>query len=118
LFLSLERCTKKKYERGKMKMCEFKVMKQNNNTQIAEEILVLSYNENNELLLKDILGMGKKLDSALILDVNTLTQKCVILEHPLINEIIGLMKDMTNNSVTKDQIENVIKKFEDIKNNL
>ncbi len=99
-------------------MCEFKVMKLNDNTQIAEEILVFSYNEKNELLLKDILGMGKKLDSALILDVNTIDQKCVILEHPLINEMLGLLKDITSGSAKKNQVENLIEKLEDIKNTL
>jgi len=99
-------------------MCEFKVMKLNDNTQIAEEILVLSYNEKNELLLKDILGMGKKLDSALILDVNTIDQKCVILEHPLINDMLGLLKDITSGSAKKNQVENLIKNLEDIKNTL
>ena len=99
-------------------MCEFKVMKLNDNTQIAEEILVFSYNEKNELLLKDILGMGKKLDSALILDVNTIDQKCVILEHPLINEMLGLLKDITSGSAKKNQVETLIEKLEDIKNTL
>ena len=99
-------------------MCEFKVMKQNDNSQIAEEILVLSYNENNELLLKDILGMGKKLDSALIIDVNTLNQKCVILEHPLIKDFIGLIKDVTNNVAKKPQLETIIKELEDLKSKL
>jgi len=109
---------KKEYNAGKIKMCEFKIIKQNDNKQIAEEMLVLSYNENNELMIKDVLGMGIKLDSALIIDVNTLTQKCVILEHPLIKDMIGLMKNITNDSATKVQVENLIKKLEDLKNSL
>ena len=85
-------------------MCEFKITRKNDEKQIAEEILVLNYSENNELLLKDILGMGEKLDSALILDVNTLTQKCVVLEHPLVKNFIGLMKHVIDKKVTAEEI--------------
>lgn len=99
-------------------MCEFKIIKQNDNKEIAEDILVLSYNDNNNLLIKDVLGMGIKLDSALIIDVNTLTQKCVILEHSLVKDFIGLMKDITRNSVKKAQVETLINNLEDLKNTL
>ncbi|MFX1273748.1 MAG: hypothetical protein ACFFBP_22005 [Promethearchaeota archaeon] len=99
-------------------MCEFKIIKQNDNNQIAEDILVLSYNDNNELLIKDILGMGIKIDSALILDVNTLTQKCMILEHPLVNDFIRLIKDLTSNSANTAIIQKMINNLEDLKSSL
>jgi len=86
-------------------MCEFKIISKNDENQIAEEILVLYYTEDNELVLKDVLGMGGKLDSALILDVNTLTQKTVVLEHPLIKDFIGLMKHVIDKKTTKAEIE-------------
>ena len=85
-------------------MCEFKIIRKNDEKQIAEEILVLNYSEDNELLLKDVLGMGETLDSALILDVNTLTQKCVVLEHPLVKDFIGLMKHVIDEKVTVEEI--------------
>ncbi|MFX1316980.1 MAG: hypothetical protein ACFE9T_14050, partial [Promethearchaeota archaeon] len=69
-------------------MCEFKIIKKSDGSQILEDIVVLSYTENNELLFKDILGIGEKLKSAMILDVNTLNQTCLIFEHPLIKEFI------------------------------
>ena len=86
-------------------MCEFKIIRKNDESQIAEEILVLSYTDNNELMLKDVLGMGGKLDSALILDVNTLAQKCVVLEHPLVKDFIGLMKHVIEGNVSRDEFE-------------
>jgi predicted RNA-binding protein len=72
-------------------MCEFKIIKQNDGSQILEDILVISYSENNELLFKDVLGMVESLDSALILDVNTLNQKCTIIEHPIIKHFLKLL---------------------------
>ncbi len=85
-------------------MCEFKIIRKNDEIQIAEEILVLNYSENNELLLKDVLGMGETLDSALIIDVNTLTQKCIVIEHPIIKNFIGLMKHAIEKKVTREEI--------------
>ena len=69
-------------------MCEFKIIKQNDGSQILEDIVILTYTENNELLFKDVLGIGELLKSALIVDVNTLNQTCVVVEHPLIKEFI------------------------------
>ncbi len=102
-------------------MCEFKIISQKNESkenQIAEEILVLSYTDNNELLLKDVLGMGGSLDSALILDVNTLTQKCTVLEHPLVKDFIGLMKHVANDKVSREEIENIQVKLDQLKDTI
>lgn len=96
-------------------MCEFKIMRKNDESQVAEEILVLSYTEDNELVLKDVLGMGGKLDSALILDVNTLTQKCVVLEHSLVKEFVGLMKRVIEGRVTPEEIEKVQRGLDQLK---
>ncbi|GAH03113.1 unnamed protein product, partial [marine sediment metagenome] len=70
-------------------MCEFKVIKKNDGSQILEDIVILSYTEDNELLFKDVIGMGEILKSALIVDVNTMSQTCVVLEHPLIQDFVG-----------------------------
>jgi predicted RNA-binding protein len=96
-------------------MCEFKIINQINGSQIAEDILILTYTENNELVLKDVLGMGVKLDSALILDVNTMNQKCYIIEHPLIKEFISLIKNVKNKKIDLVQIENFQKSLENLK---
>jgi len=80
--------------------------------------LILSYTDDNELIFKDVLGMGEKLDSALILDVNTLNQTCVILQHPIIKEFIGLIKNINNHNAKLEQIENFQSKIEKIKENL
>ncbi len=95
-------------------MCEFKVINESDGSQIGEDILVLSYTENNELIVKDILGMGEKLESALILDVNTVNQTCVVLQHPLIKEFIGLIKKINKNKITKSEIENFQNQLEDL----
>ena len=99
-------------------MCEFKIIRKNDEKQIAEEILVLNYSEDNELLLKDVLGMGETLDSALILDVNTLAQKCVILEHPLVKDFIGLMKHVINEKATREEIATIQMKLDQLKKTL
>lgn len=96
-------------------MCEFKVVKKNDGSQIGEDIMILSYSENNELVLKDILGMGQKIDSALILDVNTLNQTTIVVEHPLIKDFLVLISDLTDNKSTKAKIETFQKKLDDIK---
>lgn len=96
-------------------MCEFKIINENDGSQIAEDILMLSYTENNELVLKDVLGMGEKLDSALILDVNTMNQKCIIIQHPLIKEFIGLIKNIKDNNVSSEQIDNFENSLEKIR---
>ena len=38
-------------------MCEFKIINETDGSQITEDILILSYTDDNELVLKDILGM-------------------------------------------------------------
>ena len=99
-------------------MCEFKIINETDGSQIAEEILVLSYTDDNELILKDVLGMGEKLDSALILDVNTLNQKSIVLQHPLIKDFISLIKRLNENKLKLEQIEEFQIKIEKIKENL
>ncbi|UCC20643.1 MAG: CooT family nickel-binding protein [Promethearchaeota archaeon] len=99
-------------------MCEFKIYRKSDGSQIAEDILVLSYTDDYELILKDVLGMGEQLDSALILDVNTLNQKCVILQHPLIRDFIELILGLDEQKISKSKVDSLIKKLEDIKNRI
>ncbi len=99
-------------------MCEFKIINQTDGSQIGEDILVVSYTDTNELIFKDVLGMGEKLDSALILDVNTLNQKCIVLQHPLIKEFLSLIKNIIDKKVTSDQIGKFQNSIEKIKENL
>jgi len=99
-------------------LCEFKIIKQNDGSQILEDIVVISYTESNELLFKDILGIGEIIDSGLILDVNTLNQTCVVLEHPLVKDFINLVKRANNNSLNKAEIENFQKKLDQLKETL
>ena len=99
-------------------MCEFKIIKKNDGSQILEDIVILSYNENTELVLKDVMGMGEILESALILDVNTMNQKCIILENPLIKDFISLIKNLSENKSSKSEIDEIINKLETIKSEL
>ena len=99
-------------------MCEFKIINETDGSQIGEDILVLSYTDDNELVFKDVLGMGEKLESALILDVNTLNQKCVVLQHPLVKDFISLLRGLNDNKVNLEQIENFQKKIEKLKENI
>ena len=99
-------------------MCEFKVIKKNNNSQIGEDIIILGYTEENELVFRDILGTGTKLDSALMLEVNTISQTTVILEHPLIKDFIGLMKNLIDKKATTTQVENVQSQLDELKSSL
>jgi len=99
-------------------VCEFKIIRENDGSQIGEEILVLSYTEDNELIIKDVLGMGDKLESALILDVNTMNQKCTIIEHPLIKDFIGLMRKLTKREADKEDIEKFQRTLETFKNSI
>lgn len=99
-------------------MCEFKIINESDGSQIAEDILILSYTDDNELIFKDVLGMGAQLDSALILDVNTLNQKCVVLQHPLIKEFLSLIKNIIDKKVTSEQIGNFQNSIEKMKENL
>ena len=80
--------------------------------------MVLSYTENDELLFKDILGIGEIIDSGLILDVNTLNQTCVVLEHPLVKDFVKLIKRANNNYLNKAEIENFQKKLDQLKETL
>lgn len=99
-------------------MCEFKIIRKNDNSQILEDIVILSYNENNNLVLKDVIGMGKTLESALILNVNTMNQKCIILENPLIKDFISLINNLSENKSSKSEIDEIINKLETIKSDL
>lgn len=99
-------------------MCEFKIIKKNDGSQILEDIVILSYTKNNELLFKDILGIGEILNSALIVDVNTLNQTCVVLEHPLIRDFIGIVKNINDKTLSKSDIDNFQTQLDIIKNNL
>ena len=99
-------------------MCEFKILRLNDNAQIAEEILILGYTENNELLFRDILGAGEKAESALILEVNTMSQKVEIFEHPIIKDFVGLMKDVQQGKANEAQIEALQSQLEALKKEL
>jgi len=96
-------------------MCEFKIIKKNDGSQILEDIVILSYNENYELICRDVLGIGETLKSTLILDVNTLNQTCTVLEHSLIGDFIKLLNNLNDNSATKEQIETLQNELEAIK---
>ncbi|MHA1486889.1 MAG: CooT family nickel-binding protein [Promethearchaeota archaeon] len=99
-------------------MCEFKVIKKNDGSQILEDIVILSYTEDNELLFKDILGMGEILKSALIVDVNTLNQTCVVLEHPLIKDFVGMIEKINSKTILKADIEKFEKQLISFKENI
>ena len=99
-------------------MCEFKVIKKNDGSQILEDIVILSYTEDNELLFKDIIGMGEILKSALIVNVNTLNQTCVVLEHPLIQDFVGMIEKINSKTILKTDIENFEKQLISLKENI
>jgi len=99
-------------------MCEFKIIKKNDGSQILEDIVILSYTEDNELLFKDVIGIGEVLKSALIVDVNTLNQTCVVLEHPLVRDFIGIVQKINNKTISKSEIENFENLLDDLKKNL
>ncbi len=99
-------------------MCEFKIIKQNDGSQILEDIVILSYTESNELLFKDILGIGETIDSGIILEVNTLNQTCLVFQHPLIKEFIDLILSLDAQKGSKAKIEGFIKELEDLKEQL
>ena len=99
-------------------MCEFKVIKKNDGSQILEDIVILSYTEDNELLFKDIIGMGEILKSALIVGVNTLNQTCVVLEHPLIKDFVGMIEKINSKTILKADIENFEKQLISFKENI
>ena len=99
-------------------MCEFKVIKKNDGSQILQDIVILSYTEDNELLFKDIIGMCEILKSALIVGVNTLNQTCVVLEHPLIKDFVGMIEKMNSKTISKADIENFEKQLLSLKENI
>ena len=99
-------------------MCEFKIIRKNDGSQIGEDILVLSYTEDDELVFKDVLGMGEKLHSALIYDVNTLNQTCLIMQHPLVNDFIGIIRNFNENKLQKSQVENFQNKLDELKESI
>ncbi len=99
-------------------MCEFKVIKKNDGSQILEDIVIISYTEDNELLFKDVMGMGEILKSALIVDVNTMNQTCIVLEHPLIQNFVGMIEKINSKTISKADIENFEKQLVSLKNNI
>ncbi len=99
-------------------MCEFKIIKKNDGSQIGEDIVILNYTEENKLVFKDIMGTSIQLDSALILDVNTLNQTCVVLENPLVKNFVALTKNISNKKVTREEIEDFQAKLDALKNNI
>ncbi|MFX1478210.1 MAG: CooT family nickel-binding protein, partial [Promethearchaeota archaeon] len=96
-------------------MCEFKIIRKNDDSHLVEDIVVISYDNDNRLVLKDIIGLGKTLDSALILEVNTLNQKTVILENPIVKDFINLLVKLNDNSATTSDADLVINKLELLK---
>ena len=96
-------------------MCEFKIIKKNDGSQIMEDIVIISYNENGGLVLRDVIGMGKTLESALILNVNTMNQKCIILENPIIKDFISLITKISVNQVNRIDFDNIISKLDELK---
>ena len=99
-------------------MCEFKIVKKNDGSQILEDIVILSYTEDSGLLFKDVIGMGEILESALILDVNTLNQTCIVLEHPLIRGFIDIIQKVNNKTISKSEIESFEKQLDALKKDL
>ena len=99
-------------------MCEFKIIKQNDGSQILEDIVILSYTEDNELIFKDVLGIGESLKSALIVNVNTINQTCVVLENPLVGDFIDLVKKVENKKVTKTDIDKFQEQLSELKSHL
>lgn len=97
-------------------MCEFKIIRKNDGSQIMEDIVIVNYTENNEIVFKDVLGMAELLKSALILKVNTLNQTLVVMEHPIINDFIGLMTNLNDKNKMKEKIENIVTQLNELKN--
>ncbi|MHA2397568.1 MAG: hypothetical protein ACXADU_01595 [Promethearchaeota archaeon] len=96
-------------------MCEFKIIRQNDGSQIQEDMVILSYNEENELIIKDVIGMGEVIPSALIMDVNTINQKCIILEHPIINSFIRFVTKLCDNKGVAADFDDLIGELEKLK---
>lgn len=96
-------------------MCEFKIIKKNDGSQILEDIVVISYTEDNQLLFRDVMGVGDALPSALILDVNTLNQTCTIFEHELVKPFMELMMRFESGKVKSADIDSFQEMVEKIK---
>ena len=62
--------------------------------------------------------MGEILKSALIVDVNTLNQTCVVLEHPLIQDFVGMIEKINSKTILKADIENFEKQLISLKENI
>ncbi|MFX1340506.1 MAG: CooT family nickel-binding protein [Promethearchaeota archaeon] len=99
-------------------MCEFKIVRKNDGSQIMEDIVIINYTEDNEIVFKDVLGMAEIVKSALILDVNTMNQTLIIVEHPIIKNFIGLMRNLTDKNKTKEMIEDIISQLNALKKSL
>ncbi|TFF88563.1 MAG: CooT family nickel-binding protein [Promethearchaeota archaeon] len=96
-------------------MCEFKIIKKNDGSQILEDVVVLSYTEDHQLLFRDVMGAGETLRSAVILDVNTLNQTCEVYEHELIQPFFELMTQFQAGKASAADIELFQKKLNKIK---
>ncbi len=99
-------------------MCEFKIIRKSDGSQIMEDIVIVNYTEENEIIFKDILGMAEILKSALILEVNTLNQTLVVMEHPIIKNFISLMTNLNDKNMTKENIETIVTQLTKLKNSL
>ncbi len=99
-------------------MCEFKVKEKSDGTQLAEEVVVLSYSDDHRLLLKDILGTSTEAGSALIYDVDTLETTCTLIQHPLVKPFIDLLENLTQNKAKISDIESFQEQLEEIKGKL
>jgi predicted RNA-binding protein len=99
-------------------MCEFKVIDKKTGEQLGEDIVILSYSEDNALLLKDILGLANEVKSSLIYEVNTLDQTCTVIQHPLVNSFVTLLEKISTNHIQVEDIEQVQSKLEEIKKEL
>ncbi|MFX1456875.1 MAG: hypothetical protein ACFFDB_15985 [Promethearchaeota archaeon] len=99
-------------------MCEFKIINMSDGSQLLEDIVILSYNENSELVLKDVIGMGEILESAIILSVNTMNQKCIILKNPLIKSFISLITKIQDDSAKLTDFDELINRLEVLKEDL
>ncbi|MBD3213052.1 MAG: CooT family nickel-binding protein [Candidatus Lokiarchaeota archaeon] len=96
-------------------MCEFNVSNKSDKSQIAEEILVLSYSDDKVLQLRDILGVAEQVESGLIYDVNTLDQTCSIIQHPIVQPFVKLIDNLSTKSATSEEIDELIEKLKDLK---
>jgi len=96
-------------------MCEFKVHKLNDNSQIGEDIVIAGYSDTNQLIIKDIIGAAITVDSAFIETVNTLNQTLTIVEHPLIHNFITLVKKLIEDKGSNEDIEKFQLQLDDYK---